>query len=305
MGALSKTSRQALSSIISHELASIGAIDAAAPHVSEPGYVMLLRAAKMGKQASVEQMSVMLRLSGIAQMPRPSRLEPLLKLQSNLSARLATVALLHSMRLAESAIAAAYEDALGLVGRDFERGFEKCWRRARKHLVVLTAHLAIRKQAFSLPEPLDHYFAHGEPRVCFRCLFDRPGERPPLERDDPYPYTYICSACHDETLASFRRDIAASMPKWTEYDRAVRTIELALGRPSKLTAELQVLNKMSGLSPELPPPPSPYKRAFNQGRHHARRQPDAIAVLDFANAAPAESEYIQLLFDYRSVRERW
>lgn len=305
MAALTKKSRRALVSIISHELASIGAIDAAAPHVSHPGYVILLRSAKMGKQANVEQMSAMLRVSGIATTPKPSRLEPLLRLQSNLSARLATVALLHSMRLAESAIVAAYENALPLIGSAFERGFEKCRRRARKHLVVLTAHLAIRKQAFSLPEPLDHYFAHGEARVCFRCLFDRPGERPPLERDDPHPYTYVCSACHDETLGSFPADLAASMPKWSDHDRAMRTIERALGRPSKLTAELQVLNKMSGLSPELPPPPSPYKRAFNQGRHYARRQPDAIAVMEFDDASPAESEYIQQLFDYTSVREHW
>jgi hypothetical protein len=279
---------EALKSIISHELASIGAIDAATPHVSEPGYVILLRSAKLGKQANVEQMASMLRVAGEPRVPHPSRLEPLLKLQSNLSARIATVALLHSMRLVESAIVAAYEEAMGTLPAKFERGFEKCWRRARKHLFVLEAHLE-----------------NDDARVCFRCLLDRAGERSPIERGDPYPYTYICSACHDETLASFPRDIAASMPEWSDHDRDMRVIEQALGRPSKLAAELQVLNKMSGLAPELPPPPTPYKKAFNQGRHHARRQPDAIAVLDFDDASPAESDYIRLLFDYESVRERW
>jgi len=54
-----------LDPLIVRELATIGAIDSVMPRERNPGYVILLRAAKLGKQASVEQMATMIRLAGM------------------------------------------------------------------------------------------------------------------------------------------------------------------------------------------------------------------------------------------------
>lgn len=301
----------ALMPIIAQEMASIGAIDAATPNEREPGYVILLRAAKGGKQANVEQMSTMLRMFGVALPPRPAPIEPLLKLQSATLTRLGTTPLLRAMRVAELAIVAMYEELLGTFDGLIEQGFEKCWRRARKHLMVLTAHIAIRgakpeiEEQLALPWPLDRYFAHGEARVCFRCLFDRPGALPPLERTDPHPYTYVCGRCHEETLGDFPADILESASSWSDRDRESRVIEHALGRPSKLKAESKVLNELAGLAPDLPVPPTPRKAAFDLAPRRIVRTPPGVSRLNVDELWELEREYVETLFDYRSVAEYW
>lgn len=301
----------ALAQLAGRELASIASIDAAMGPEREPGYVMLLRTAKSGKQANVEQLVNMLRAAGIGQIPPASPLQPMLELQSKGLARIGTTPLLRAMRLVETMIVAQYEELLGTMGGVFGIGFEKCWRRARKQLVVLTAHIAIRgakpeiEEQLALPLPLSHYFAHGEPRVCFRCLFDRPGPFGPLERTDPHPYTYVCARCHEEVFGDLPPDVMESAPKWTTHDRQSRIIEHALGRPSKLKAEMVVLAKMSGLSPDMPPPPLPRKTAQDMSRKDRRKAPAGVANFELGNTAPEESTYIEKLFNYESVKEWW
>jgi hypothetical protein len=289
-----------LGPLIAQEIASIGAIDAAMPHERHPGYVVLLRTAKMGKQANAEQLSSMTRMEGLAQAPKASAIEPLLKLQSAAMSRLGTTPLLLAMRIAETAIVAMYEARLGSFQGVFERGFERCWRRARKHLTVVAAHLGELT-----PLPRSHYFAHEERRVCFRCLFDRPGNLPPLERSDPHPYTYICAACHEDALGDFPPDILESAPRWSDREREARVIEHALSRPSRLKAENGVLNKLAGLAPELPPPPLPYKNAIDAAPKKTTKQRDSISVMHVEEMAPEERGYVERLFDYRTVRVRW
>ena len=315
-----------LDPLIARELATIGAIDAVAPRERDPGYVVLLRAAKLGKQASVEQLSSMIRFAGGQPTESGTPAEAMLKVQSSLARRIGTTPLLRAMRLAEIEIVRAYADAYdALRGTPeelrgtpryspgiFERGLEKCWRRALKRLAVLTAHIAMRgnklelEEALQLPMPLDRYFAHGEDRVCFRCLFDRPGARPPLERRDPHPYTYLCAACHEEVLGDFPPDLVDSVGRWSDDERDARVIEHALGRPSKLKAELLVLAKMTGIAPDMPAPPLPYKSAEDVSpKRRAPAQPRPRTELGGIAASPLEQEYADALFDYQSVRGNW
>lgn len=303
--------RDALMPVVRQEMASIGAIDAAMPREREPGYVMLLRAAKLGKQANVEQMSTMLRMLGVAESPRPAAIEPLLKIQTGAFARLGTTPLLRAMRVTESMIAARYEALVGVLEGPLGKGMQKCWRRARKHLIVLAAHIAIRgakpeiEERIALPWPLEHYFAHGEPRVCFRCLFDRPGALEPLERSDPHPYQYICGRCHEEVLGDLPADLMESSRRWPDRERENLVIEHAMGRPSKLKAELLVLNRLAGLAPDLPEPPTPRKAAFAVTYRRPPRELDRITVADVEPMQHLEREYVARLFDYESVRETW
>jgi hypothetical protein len=286
---------EALTKLIGRELASIGAIDSAMPLERKPGYVIVMRAAKLGKQASVEQMAAMLRQAGVAQLPPPSPLEPLLKQQTKALTAIATAAVLRAMQMTEAAIVAQYEELLGTMEGSFGEGFEKCWRRARKHLVVLTAHLG---DWLALPLPPERYFATDERKVCFRCLFDRPGNLPPLERTDPHPYTYICRACHEETLGDFPPDLLDNMTE-------ARVIEHALGRPSKLKAETKVLNELAGLAPDLPAPPLPRKAAFDMAPRRRMKQPEALATYHVSEMTAEERAYIEMLFDYDSPSAYW
>jgi hypothetical protein len=277
----------------------------------EPGYVILLRSAKMAKQANVEQMLAMSRLAGRAAQAVLSKLEPLLKMQSGSLVRLGTTPLLGAMLLVERTIAARYEALLGSGEGIFERGLQTCWHRARKQVVILTAHVVKRTtnagvvESAALPRPLDRYFAGDEARVCFRCLFDRPGREPALERRDPHPYTYVCAACHEEVLADLPADLLDSAGRWPERERENIVIERALGRVSKLKAEAKVQNELSGLAPDLPPPPLPRKNAIDMAPVRRAKQRPATTVLTLEDTAAEERSYTKRLFDPASVQESW
>ncbi|HEX8172348.1 MAG TPA: hypothetical protein VF824_17575 [Thermoanaerobaculia bacterium] len=304
--------RDLLEPLIARELATIGAIDSVAPRESRPGYVMLMRATKLGKQASIEQLSAMLRVAGLQPVQTGNPVEAMLKLQSALARRLGTTPLLRAMRLAEAEIVRAYGDAYGQLDGIFQKGLEKCWHRAIKHLTVLTAHIAMRgakpelEEMAALPMPLDRYFANGEDRVCFRCLFDRPGKLPPLERDDPHPYTYLCAACHEEVLGDFPPDLVDSARRWSPDELEAHVLERALGRPSKLKAEMLIIAKMSGIAPDMPPPPLPRKEAEDASpKRRAPAQPRPRVELGGLADSPREQEYADALFDYDTVRANW
>jgi hypothetical protein len=157
----------------------------------------------------------------------------------------------------------------------------------------------------ALPRPLDRYFAGDEARVCFRCLFDRPGRRPALERRDPHPYTYVCAACHEEVLADLPPDLLDSAGCWPERERQNIVIEHALGRVSKLKAEAKVLNELSGLAPDLPPPPMPRKNAVDMAPVRRAKARPATTVMTLEDMTAEERSYTRRLFDPPSVQESW
>ncbi|MFL6248692.1 MAG: hypothetical protein ACJ74H_21895 [Thermoanaerobaculia bacterium] len=301
-----------LNPLIYRELATIGAIDTVMPRESDPGYVMLMRATKLGKQASVEQMASMIRFAGAQPVESAGPVEAMLKLQSALARRIGTTPVLRAMRMAEAEIVRAYGDVYDQLDGILQKGLAKCWRRALKHFAVLTAHIAIRgakpelEEMLRLPMPLDQYFANGEDRVCFRCLFDRPGKLPPLERADPHPYTYLCAACHEEVLGDFPPDFVDTIRRWTDRERESHVLERALGRPSKLKAEMLVLAKMTGIAPDMPAPPIPYKSAEDVSpKRRAPAQPRPRVELGGIAESPLEHEYSDALFDYDTVRGNW
>src|SRR6185503_18362975 len=97
MGARGGELTEALNPLIHRELATIGAIDTVMPRESHPGYVILMRAAKLGKQASVEQMASMIRAAGAQPAESGTPVEALLKLQSALARRIGTTPVLRAM----------------------------------------------------------------------------------------------------------------------------------------------------------------------------------------------------------------
>src|SRR3954453_1385426 len=133
-----------LNPLIFREGSRMGVINTVAPRERHPGYVILMRAAKLGKQASVEQMMNMIRVAGVQAAESAGPIEAILKLQSALARRIGTTPVLRAMRLAEAEIVRAYGDAYGRLDGIFQKGLEKCWHRAQKRLAVLTAHIAIR-----------------------------------------------------------------------------------------------------------------------------------------------------------------
>jgi len=304
-----------LSPLIRLEIASIGAIESAIQHESDPGYVMLLHDTKTSKQASVEQMNTVLRLAGQTSVESGGVIEPVLRLQTVALQKASTTVLLRAMRLVESLLVDRYEEARKDVAGLELAAVEGASRRARKHWMILTAHIAKRKDgesshAHELAYPLSRYFASDEDRVCMRCLLDRPGAKPALEKPDPY--TYVCAACHAETEAQFPIDLQSQIPRWREQDRHDRVIHKALSRPSKLQAVKEVHTWLAGLRAKDGVKPAMARKAIAAAAamdQLARRADDAQRPSELSIAADGDSveetSYTTLLFDYRSVRNHW
>jgi hypothetical protein len=139
-----------------------------------------------------------------------------------------------------------------------------------------------------------------------RCHLDRPGELGPLERTDPHPYQYICAACHDEVYRDFPPDLIENIERMAAHDRQSLVIEKALGRPSMLMAEKLVLSKLSSLAPDLPPLPETRKTAAFANLQVALPPPSNEEIEISADAGSLDERlYIELLFDWRSVRHNW
>jgi hypothetical protein len=306
---------EALSALIHLEIASIGAILSATGHESNPGYVMLFHETKTTKQASVEQMSTVLRMAGEPRVESGGRVEPVLRLQTLGLQKASTTALLQAMRLVEVMLLERYANASGDFSQLEAQAVETSARRARKHWMVLTAHIAQRKDGESkhaqeLPHPLARYFASDEDRVCMRCLPDRPGARPAIEKQDPY--TYICAACHAEAEAEFPSDLQSQIPRWTEDARRNRVIHKALSRAVKLKAAKEVHTLLAGMPLEPPAKVLVASKAgpatrpapdFASAPAHA--QPASELSVPGDGACVEERSYTDLLFDYRSVRRNW
>jgi hypothetical protein len=304
-----------LSPLIQHEIASIGAIDSATAHESHAGYVMLFQETKTSKQASVKQMNSVLRLAGQREIDSGGVIEPALRLQTLALQKASTTMLLGAMRVVEDLLVGRYAEASkDLAGLERTK-LEVASRRARKHRMILTAHIAQRKNgessyAHELPYPLSQYFASDEDRVCMRCLLDRPGAKRPLEKQDPY--TYVCAACHAETQSEFPVDLQSQMPRWQEQELHDRVIHKALSRPMKMKAVKEVHAVLAGLPPERPPQIEVTRKATfaasltsDRARRFDYAQPASELSIPVDNASAEETSYTTLLFDYRSVRKCW
>jgi len=311
----SKDVADLLSPLIRLEIASIGAIESAIGHESHAGYVVLFHDTKASKQASVEQMSAVLRLAAQPRVTSGDLVEPVLRLKTLAVQKASTTALLGAMRVVENLLLDRYEEACTKLAGLEREALEAASHRARKHRMILTAHIAQRKDADSehthgLPHALSHYFASDEDRVCMRCLLDRPGSKPALEKDDPY--TYVCAACHDETEAEFPVDLRSQIPRWREQDLNDRVIHKAVGRPMKLKAVKEVHSVLAGLPPEAPAKVAAMRKApaatdptGDVTHRPSDAQPASELLIPLDGASAAESAYTTLLFDYRSVRKSW
>jgi hypothetical protein len=300
-----------LETLIRLEIASIGAIESAAHHEQHPGYTILFHETKTAKQANVEQMNTLLRMAGSREVESGGLIEPVIRLQTLALQKASTTAMLQAMSLTEESLVAKYRDTLSTRRGLERRALDKILARSTKQWMILLAHIAQRKDADSraasvLPLPLQAYFATGEDRVCMRCLVDRPGVLPPLEKDDPY--TYVCAACHDEVIADVPFDLQVQIPRWSAEARRDRIIHRALGRPEKLRAIKEVHAVLAALEPEIPLPAT-MKRLESRPVDRARWLLSEIVPSDISlereGATDEELAYTDLLFDFRSVARNW
>ena len=300
-----------LERLVHLEIASIGAIESAAHHEDDPGYTILLHATKTGKQANVEQMNTLLRMTGSSEIESGGLIEPVIRLQTLALQKANTTAMLQAMSLVEESLVAQYRETVPTLRGLGRRALDYVLRRSTKQWMLLLAHIARRtdgdsRAASLLPLPLSAYFATSEDKVCMRCLVDRPGVLPPLEKEDPY--TYVCAACHDEAEAHVPPDLQIQIPRWSAEARRDRTIHRALGRPEKLRAIKEVHAVLAGLEPERPKRASA-RREQSPPAARARRLLSEVVASDIAlerkGASDDELAYTDLLFDFRSVERNW
>ena len=300
-----------LAPLLTREIAAIAAVEAAIAAEKYPDYVVMYQATKTGKQASVEQMATLIRRRGGIPPEHGGLRKYVLKTQSAIAERIAgTTATLRTMRAAEVSLLKLYTEAITQVEGFARPALRKALGRSLVHCHVLTAHIAKRtgtaREAESLPQPLDRYFAGPIAKACMRCHLDRPGALPALERGDPHPYTYICAGCHVDVRAEYPPDLASQMDRWPRHVQEARVLQHAMGRPSVVNAIHTVLYPLSGLAAEKPvraekkavlvpalePPPTP-----------AADETPAVLVVEPRTAG--EAAYVAELFDYRSVRAFW
>jgi hypothetical protein len=300
-----------LQPLISREMASLVSIDAAVAREEHPDYVVMFQSAKMAKQANVEQMVTVLRMQRLFAHESQGVRGYLEKGRAVLAARVSgTTATLIGMRSAAHELLEAYTEAVTEVDGLARRALRKALGRTLVQMFLLTAHIARRTGRRSdlnaLRVPLDRLFAAEAARACMRCHLDRPGARPPLERTDPHPYTYLCGACHAEVRDEFPPDLASQMDRWPWHLQEARVLQHALGRTSVLRAIHTVLHPLCGLPEELP------KAAAEQAVAMPAMEPspspgpgERSGILSVEARTQAESEYVAALFDPSRVRRSW
>ena len=300
-----------LQPLISREMASLVSIDAAVAREEHPDYVVMFQSAKMAKQANVEQMVTVLRMQRLFAHESQGVRGYLEKGRAVLAARVSgTTATLIGMRSAAHELLDAYTEAVTEVDGLARRALRKALGRTLVQMFLLTAHIARRTgrrfDLNALRVPLDRLFAAEAARACMRCHLDRPGARPPLERTDPHPYTYLCGACHAEVRDEFPPDLASQMDRWPWHLQEARVLQHALGRTSVLRAIHTVLHPLCGLPEELP------KAAAEQAVAMPAMEPspspgpgERSGILSVEARTQAESEYVAALFDPSRVRRSW
>lgn len=292
---------------IREEMVSIGAINEAIRGEKDPGYVVLLRDAKSQKQAAVEQLSTLFRMSG--QNPPESAL--LLEEVKEVEARVAgfgRTSVLGALRTAEGKLVDRYRELLDAQTDEFDRSVaSRVLERAIQRWHILTAHLAVldadAEEAKRLPRPLSEYFASSEARVCMRCLFDRPGAHSTLRRHAPE--TYVCAGCHGEVLAAFPADLQTAVERCSIRRREALVIEKALSRPQRVLASRTVIAALSGLIGETPAARSKDYVEKTLPRKWAVDERPAKVAVPLTGASPSERTYLEVLFEPRRVSRNW
>lgn len=297
-----------LNSCVHGELASIGALDAALAAEKDPGYVVLFRELRSDKQAAIEQLATLMRMGGSSPAERASR-EPAAKAEAR-GVSPNRPRELEALRRTENERIEDYRQLRDDLPEGFERKvLTKVLERAVQRWHVLTAHRARsgggEEDARSLPRPLGEYFATSEDRVCMRCLFDRPGPRKALVRTSPEPKTYVCAACHGEVLAAFPPDLKTHVEALPEDRREALVIEKALGRPETLRAKKTVLASLSGLAPEVPPARKEPVVEQREERRWVVERDDAAVEIPRTGSSKAEHDYVEALFDFRTLSRWW
>jgi len=307
--AVARSLHQALTPLVTREIAGIAAIDSAIPHQS-PDYAVFFHDTKQDKQANVEQLTTVIRMQGRAADEGGGMRKALMTAQAAIASRVSTTVTLRAMRAAEIELVMLYSDAIPTVQGLAARAVRKALGRALVHAHLLSAHLAKRTGSASdarvLPAPLSEYFAGREARACMRCHLDRPGRSRALERRDPHPYTYICAGCHDEVPSEFPPDMAIQMDRWPENVREAKIIQHAIGHVSKLNATGRVLHPLAGLEPELPTPAA--ERAVIVPAMTPSPGPKAgerRGTLEIGDAEGLEGEYLRELFSSSQVWRHW
>jgi hypothetical protein len=300
-----------VNALIWRELAAIGAIDAAVPRQTDPGYTFLFLETKLEKQANVTQLTTLLRMNSLQPEFSTGLTGIVLKTQAALVQAVDTTATLRAMRLVGRELVHQYTRSLEAVGAIASATFRKALGRAIVQDTILGAHIARRTgdpvDARELPRPLPEYFATDAARVCMRCLLDRPGSAAALVRDEPRPPQYICAACHQEVFEDLPPDLREQATRWPAELRDDRIIHHALSRPARLTAIHHVLHPLSGLPREVP----------QVALDRAIDFPSALATPGPTSGTPAavraiepmsggfEEDYVTTLFDPARVRAHW
>jgi hypothetical protein len=303
--------RVAIEPLIAREIISIGAIDAATPRQNDPGYTYLYHETKIDKQSNVQQLSTVLRVARAKVQRAAAVAELAVKAQAMLAQTLSTPATLRVMRVMQAELVNQYANAVDNLHGDAQRAVAMCLGRALTSVTVLTAHVARLTASDSerplLPRGLGEYFASEQPRVCMRCLLDRPGRSQAILRRDPHPYTYICAACVDEVRVSFPREIAEQVERAREDVREARITQKALSKPSRVKAAKQVLFPLSGLQAIVSVPPATKAVDLPEAWPVPGPVDEPPAVVEVEQDTPASGEtvYVRDLFDYRSVRRYW
>jgi hypothetical protein len=262
------------------ELAIIGSIDGALARESNPELVVLLDAIKEGHQAAYSQVAALARIEH-RPMDRPWPIA-------------STVMQLEGW-IARSVGAGFHLDVLRNLEHQFERAYFEARDESRGTRRDVLDHLARRASQRM------HVLAKRGPRTCMRCLLDRRGPKPALDRE--HPHIYICAACHGEVRASFSPDLAAQLDSWPARLRDARIIERALGRSSKQRARDEVHTVLAGQAPIVhTEQPSRAETPIERSRPvEGLATKLVIPPTDDAD----EAAYTARLFDYRSIRARW
>lgn len=303
--------RRAIEPLIAREMTSIGAIDAATPRQSDPGYTYLYHETKIEKQSNIQQLSTILRVAGAKVQAPPALAELAVKAQAMLTQAVSTTATLRVMRVMQAELVNEYAKAVDSVSGDARRGVTMCLGRALTSVTLLTAHIARLTADDSerplLPRGLGEYFASEHARVCMRCLVDRPGRSGAIFRGDPHPLTYICAACVDEVRASFPPELADQIEHAREDVREARIVQKALSKPSRTKATKQVLFPLSGLEAIVSVPPATKAVDLPEAWPVPGPTDEPSASVELGGDADASREavYVRELFDYRSVRRYW